>query len=90
MKYKNNDEYKEYTGYNREVLDDDGNKVAAGEVFTAFDDVLSPELKKDLYKIKGNLMDVVDEDIDLDDDVFDDDIEMTDEIDIQHIQNNNP
>jgi hypothetical protein len=32
----------------------------------------------------------VDEDIDLDDDVFDDDIEMTDEIDIQHIQNNNP
>jgi hypothetical protein len=32
----------------------------------------------------------VDEDIDLEDDVFDDDIEMTDEIDIQHIQNNNP
>ena len=32
----------------------------------------------------------VDEDIDLDDDIFDDDIEMTDEIDIQHIQNNNP
>jgi hypothetical protein len=32
----------------------------------------------------------VEEDIDLDDDIFDDDIEMTDEIDIQHIQNNNP
>ena len=64
-RYKANDEYKEYTGYNREVLDDDGNKVAAGEIFTAFDDVLSPKLKKDLYKIKGNLMDVVDEDIEL-------------------------
>ena len=33
----------------------------------------------------------VDEDIDFDDeDIFDDDVEMTDEIDIQHIQNNNP
>jgi hypothetical protein len=32
----------------------------------------------------------VEEDIDLDDDIFDDDIEMTDEIEIQHIQNNNP
>jgi len=33
----------------------------------------------------------VEEDIDFDDeDIFDDDIEMTDEIDIQHIQNDNP
>jgi len=33
----------------------------------------------------------VEEDIDFDDeDIFDDDIEMTDDIDIQHIQNDNP
>lgn len=33
----------------------------------------------------------VEEDIDFDDeDIFDDDIELTDEIDIQHIQNDNP
>lgn len=33
----------------------------------------------------------VEEDIEFnDEDIFDDDIEMTDEIDIQHIQNNNP
>jgi hypothetical protein len=31
----------------------------------------------------------VDEDIDFDDDIFDDDIEMTDDIQIQHIQNDN-
>jgi hypothetical protein len=32
----------------------------------------------------------VEEDIDFDDDIFDDDIELTDEIEIQHIQNDNP
>ena len=45
-----------WTGYNRKVRKKDGSVVMAGEVFTAFDDVLSEKTKEKLYKLTGNLV----------------------------------
>ncbi len=63
-RYKSNDDYKNYEGYNRPVLSY-GKEVAAAEVFTAFDDVLSKEMKEELYALEGNLIETVDNDADL-------------------------
>lgn len=52
------DQYLKATGYNNEVLDDDGNTVYAGQVFSAFDNVLTPETKKALYKLAEEQIDV--------------------------------
>ena len=46
-----------WTGYNRKVRKKDGSVVMAGEVFTAFDDVLSEETKEKLYNLDQNLTD---------------------------------
>ncbi len=46
-----------WTGYNRKVRKKDGSVVMAGEVFTAFDDVLSEKTKEKLYDLKGDLID---------------------------------
>jgi hypothetical protein len=51
-----------WTGYSRKVRKKDGSVVMAGEVFTAFDDVLSEETKEKLYKIKGSLVDFLESD----------------------------
>jgi hypothetical protein len=64
-RYKNNDDYKEYKGYNRKVYDDYGKVVDAGSIFTAFDDVLSTEVKDELYKIEGDLFEALDNNPDL-------------------------
>jgi hypothetical protein len=61
-RYNNNPDYQNYEGYNREVVDDNGNIVDAGSIFTAFDDVLSKEVKEELYNLNTNLMDAVDSD----------------------------
>jgi predicted NAD-dependent protein-ADP-ribosyltransferase YbiA (DUF1768 family) len=52
------DQYLRATGYNNEVLDDDGNTVFAGQVFTAFDNVLKPDTKKALYQLAEEQIDV--------------------------------
>jgi hypothetical protein len=46
-----------WVGYNRKVRKKDGSVVMAGEVFTAFDDVLSESTKEKLYDLGENLMD---------------------------------
>jgi len=56
---------KNWAGYNKKVRKKDGTVVMAGEVFTAFDDVLTEDVKEELYKINGNLMDALEEDDDL-------------------------
>jgi hypothetical protein len=43
---QNKEEFKKYAGYNRVLTDG----RMAGEVFTAFDDVLSKNIKEDIYK----------------------------------------
>lgn len=63
-RYKANDEYHNYEGYNRSIISD-GKKVAAAEVFTAFDDVLSKDMKQELYDLEGDLIEAVDNDSDL-------------------------
>jgi hypothetical protein len=63
-RYKANDEYKNYEGYNRPIVSD-GKKVDAAEVFTAFDDVLSKDMKQELYDLEGDLIEAVDNDSDL-------------------------
>jgi predicted NAD-dependent protein-ADP-ribosyltransferase YbiA (DUF1768 family) len=52
------DQYLRATGYNNKVLDDDGNTVFAGQVFSAFDNVLKPETKKALYQLAEEQIDV--------------------------------
>jgi hypothetical protein len=57
QKFKNNrEEFKKYTGYNRKVGGTKENPVYAGEVFTAFDKVLSKKTKESLLSeatVKG-------------------------------------
>lgn len=49
QKFKDNkDEFLKYTGYNRRVGGTEKNPVYAGEVFTAFDNVLTEKTKNDL------------------------------------------
>jgi hypothetical protein len=48
--------YSKWTGYNREIKTKDGKTVMAAEVFTAFDDVLTEDTKKQLYGIQENLL----------------------------------
>jgi hypothetical protein len=44
--------FQEFAGYNRKVVRvDDDSIVDAGEAFTAFDDILTPEVQADLYAI---------------------------------------
>lgn len=50
--------YRTIAGYNREV---GGGKIA-GQVFTAFDDVLSDSLKQQLYNLKGDFQQAMMED----------------------------
>jgi predicted kinase len=67
--------FAKFAGYNREVRRKDGRIVMAGQAFTAFDDVLSTNVQKELYAIIDNavknkqadfnMMDVLDQDIDL-------------------------
>jgi predicted NAD-dependent protein-ADP-ribosyltransferase YbiA (DUF1768 family) len=52
------DQYLRATGYNNKVLDDDGNTVFAGQVFSAFDNVLTPKTKKALYQLAEEQIDV--------------------------------
>lgn len=49
--------FKNFSAYNREVVrKDNGATVKAGEAFTAFDDVLSPEVQADLYALIDKTM----------------------------------
>ncbi|MEX0596272.1 MAG: hypothetical protein WD512_07205, partial [Candidatus Paceibacterota bacterium] len=65
-RYKNNREkFSEFAGYNRPVEKKDGKIVDAGEVFTAFDDVLTEEVKEELYKIKGDLVEELENNLEL-------------------------
>ena len=65
-RYKGNRElYSTYTGYNRPVQKKNGTTVDAGEVFTAFDDVLTEPVKEELYKIKGNLVEELENNLEL-------------------------
>ena len=57
--------FAEFSGYNRPFIKKDGTTVAAGEVFTAFDDVLTESTKDLLYKVKGNLVDYLEDNLDL-------------------------
>ena len=52
-RFKSNKEYfGKFSSYNRNVVrKDNGETVKAGEAFTAFDDVLSPEIQGDLYTL---------------------------------------
>lgn len=52
-RYKSNPDYfKNFSAYNRDVVRRDNNQVvAAGEAFTAFDDVLTPETQGLLYDL---------------------------------------
>jgi hypothetical protein len=52
------DKYSKWKGYNRKVRKKDGTIVMAGQVFTAFDDVLTETTKEKLYKLKGNIKDL--------------------------------
>jgi hypothetical protein len=53
MRFKSDkDKFSKFSGYNRRVIRKDTNEeVYAGEVFTAFDDVLSADVQEELYKI---------------------------------------
>lgn len=65
-RYKSDEElYSTYTGYNRPVKKKDGTITAAGKVFTAFDDVLSEKVKEDLYKIEGDLVEELENNLEL-------------------------
>jgi hypothetical protein len=48
----NSEEFSKYAGYNRKV-EWDGKEYYAGEVFTAFDDVLSDAVIKQIYALEG-------------------------------------
>jgi hypothetical protein len=49
------DKFSKWKGYNRKVRKKDGSIVMAGQVFTAFDDVLTEDTKEQLYAIKEDL-----------------------------------
>lgn len=57
-RFKSNKKYFEnFSSYNRNVIrKDNGQTVKAGEAFTAFDDVLSPEVQGDLYALIDKTM----------------------------------
>jgi hypothetical protein len=57
--------YSQYSGYNREVVRKDGKEVMAGQAFTAFDDVLSVEVQKELYAIIDRAVKNKQEDFDM-------------------------
>jgi hypothetical protein len=52
-RFKSNKSYfEQFSSYNRNVVrKDNGQTVKAGEAFTAFDDVLTPEIQEKLYTI---------------------------------------
>ena len=53
FRYKSDrSKFQQFSGYNRKVVRaDDDSIVDAGEAFTAFDDVLTPEVQADIYAI---------------------------------------
>lgn len=52
------DKFSNFSGYNRRVIRKDNNQeVYAGEVFTAFDDVLTADTQADLYEIIQDAVD---------------------------------
>ena len=53
---KESEKFKNWAGYNREVVKKDGKVVMAGEVFTAFDDVLTEATKNKLYNIVDEMV----------------------------------
>jgi hypothetical protein len=72
FRFKNNiDKFKNYGGYNRDVVNKLGQTVMAGEAFTLFDDVLTKETQEVLYDIiqeavdtkqaEFNMSDILDE-----------------------------
>lgn len=64
----NKEEFSNWAGYNRKVKRKDTGKVVdAGEAFTAFDDVLSPETQEKLYDIINNSIGESTEDFNLKD-----------------------
>lgn len=52
------DNYLKVTGYNRLVNDGNGNDVAAGSVFSAFDSILTQDTKNALYELADQQIDV--------------------------------
>jgi len=48
--------FENWAGYNREVDEKNGKPVLAGEVFTAFDDVLTDITKEKLYKLADQMI----------------------------------
>ena len=52
------EEFLTITGYNRVVDIVNGKEVYAGEIFTAFDSILLPETKKELYALADQQIDV--------------------------------
>ena len=58
FRFKNRiNKFKEYSGYNREVVDKLGRTVMAGEAFTLFDDILKKETQEKLYNLIENAVD---------------------------------
>jgi len=51
------DKFKDYAGYNREVVDKLGRTVMAGEAYTLFDDILTKETQEKLYELIENAVD---------------------------------
>lgn len=52
------DQYLRLTGYNNVVDKVDGKDIYAGEVFSAFDDILTPDTKAALYELADQQIDV--------------------------------
>jgi hypothetical protein len=61
----NIDKYSKWKGYNRKVRKKDGSYVYAAQVFTAFDDVLTEDVKERLYAVNYNLSNLASADMDL-------------------------
>ena len=51
FRFRSDDKFKNYAGYNREVVDKLGRTVMAGEAFTLFDDMLSKDTQRKLYAV---------------------------------------
>jgi hypothetical protein len=52
---ENKNKYKNYKGYNNEITGVDGKTHMAGELFTAFDDVLTADTQAELYKLMSTI-----------------------------------
>jgi hypothetical protein len=80
FRFKNDiDKFKNYTGYNREVVDKLGRTVMAGEAFTLFDDILTKDVQEDLYEIIQDAIDNKQADFNMAD-ILEDNIELRNRI----------